>query len=126
MPPNQVLTKAVVFAASSAAVTSSRKMTDSPGAMLVTPLKTAPKAEEFELSSTFQLVIVMVFSLMLVSSNQSSATALKLFAQGAVSEMITTGTGAVSGSWSVTVRTKFNVASGVAPSERSSALMVTA
>ena len=76
------------------------KMTDSPGAMLVTPVRAMALAKALELSSTFQPVISTVLALMLVTSNQSPPTAPLPLDQGATSVTISAGGAGVSTSWS--------------------------
>src|SRR5262245_34947465 len=68
----------------------SRKITDSPGAMLVIPLIGTEAAKDCVLSSTFQPVMSTGVGPMLESSNQSAATmGLLPLDQGATSEMTT-------------------------------------
>ena len=52
----------------------SKKITDSPAAILVIPVKAKAAVKEFELSSTFQPVISSAVVPLLVTSNQSAAT----------------------------------------------------
>src|ERR1700750_1297303 len=65
----------------------SRKMTDSPGAMLVIPLKATVAANESELSSILQPVMSTAKAVVFVTSNQSAPTGLLPLDQGATSEM---------------------------------------
>ncbi len=63
------------------------KMTDSPGAMLVTPVIGTEAAKELELSSMRQPVVLTVAVPMLVTSNQSTPRELLPLDQGATSVM---------------------------------------
>ena len=64
------------------------KITDSPGAMLVMPLKGTAAAKDSELSSTFQPVMSTGPAPVLVTSNQSAPTGLLPLDHGATSVMI--------------------------------------
>src|SRR5262245_17177462 len=100
------------------------KITDSPGAMLVMLLRNAAAPNEFELSSTFQPAMFAVAVPTFVNSNQSTRREAGLLPldQGATSETINEGVPPVD---SVTVRTKFALASGVLPTVGSSTMIVT-
>src|SRR4051812_25847026 len=101
------------------------KMTDSPGAMEVMPLRATAAPNELELSSIFQPAMLTAVGPVLVTSNQSAPTGLLLLAQGATSEMTSEGLAGSSLTRSVTVRAKDAVASGVLPTMRSSRTTVT-
>src|SRR5262245_47368564 len=104
----------------------SRKITDSPGAMLVMPFRATAAANEFELSSIFQPAIFTGAGPVFVTSNQSAPTGLLPLDHGATSEMMRVGTGGASTAWSVTDRVNNAVlASGAPPSAGSSTLTVT-
>ena len=64
----------------------SRKITDSPGAIVVMPFSATAAAAEPELSSIFQPVMSIAKPVVLVTSNQSAATGLLPLDQGATSE----------------------------------------
>ena len=68
-----------------AGVAVSKKITDSPGAMLVIPLRATDAAKEPELSSIFQPVISTAVAFVFVTSNQSARTGLLPLDQGATS-----------------------------------------
>ena len=101
------------------------KMTDSPGAMLVTPFSTSALANEFELSSTFQPVNVTALAPVFVTSNQSTADGLLPLPQGATSEMTSEAGAGGTSTTSVTVNAYAAVASGVSPTVGSSTSTVT-
>jgi len=69
------------------------KITDSPGAMLVMPFKATAEPKEFELSSIFQPLMFAAAVPVLVTSNQSAASAAGLLPldHGATSEMMSVG-----------------------------------
>ena len=69
------------------------KITDSPGAMVVTPFSGTAAANDSELSSIFQPVMSTAAPPMLVTSNQSAPTGLLPLDHGATSEMINLPTG---------------------------------
>ena len=95
------------------------KITDSPAAMVVIPLKATDVAKAFESSSIFQPVMSTVLELVFVTSNQSARTELLPLDQGATSEMIS-GEGASFKSF--TAKVKVVVASVVLPTVVSSTL----
>src|SRR5262245_7761283 len=100
-------------------------MTDSPGAMVVTPLRATEAANESELSSTRQPVRFTGLLPVLVTSNQSAPTGLLPLDHGATSE---TNRDAAFGSsliTSVTARVNAVLASGVPPTVGSSTVTVT-
>src|SRR5262249_53086033 len=100
----------------------SRKITDSPGAILVMPFSATDEPNEFELSSIFQPLIIAVAVPTLVTSNQSAATGLLPLDHGETSEMTIEGVPPVG---AVTVSVKLAEASGVAPTAGSSTFTVT-
>src|SRR5262245_14871593 len=65
----------------------SMKMTDSPGAMLVMPLRGTAAANDCELSSIFQPEIFTAKAVGFVTSSQSAPTGLLPLDHGATSEM---------------------------------------
>jgi hypothetical protein len=68
--PNQVLRKDAPTVVGEGV---SRKITDSPAAMLVIPFRATDDAKEFEASSIFQPLMLTAALPVLVSSNQSAA-----------------------------------------------------
>src|SRR5262249_40409883 len=70
----------------SAPLMTSRKITDSPGAILAMPLRGAA-ANDCELSSLFQPEIFTACAVVFVTSNQSAPTGLLPLDHGATSEM---------------------------------------
>ena len=66
----------------------SMKMTDSPGAIVVTPFSASDEPKENELSSTRQPEMFAAAVPTLVTSNQSSPTGLLPLDHGATSEMM--------------------------------------
>ena len=99
----------------------SRKITDSPAAIVVTPLRAIAVAKLFELSSILKPVMSTGCAQVLVSSIQSAPTGLSPLLHGATSETISVaGAGAAV---TVTVSGAL-VASGVAPTETSSTATV--
>src|SRR5215813_2868776 len=105
------------------AVAVSMKITDSPGAMLVTPFNGTDTANEFELSSIVQPTRLTDAVPKLVTSNQSAATGLLPLDQGAASVIARLiGPPPPAG---VITRVYATLASGVAPTEVSSTLTVT-
>ena len=94
---------AIIVAALVALV--SKKITDSPGAMLVIPVNGNDAVKEFELSSTFQPVISRGALPLLVTSNQSAPTLVVLLDQEATSVILTETIGTVSTKTSVTFNT---------------------
>ena len=80
----------------------SRKITDSPAAMLVMPFSATAEANASELSSIFQPVMSTAVPPMFVTSNQSAATGLLPLDHGATSEMKSTGAAGFSFTMSVT------------------------
>ena len=93
----------------------SMKITDSPGAMLVTPLSVTAVANASELSSTFQPVMLTGVEPELVTSNQSAPTGLLPLDHGATSEMTSDAPAGISIATSVTVRRNDVDASGEVP-----------
>ena len=83
----------------------SKKITDSPAAMLVIPVKAKAAVKELELSSTFQPEISRAALPLLVTSNQSAATVVVLLDQEAASVILTETIGVVSTKTSVTSKT---------------------
>ncbi len=67
--PNQAVLNAGIVVSG---VAVSRKITDCPGAILVTPLRDTELAEELELSSIFQPVMSTALVPIFVTSNQSA------------------------------------------------------
>src|SRR5262245_27009972 len=99
------------------------KITDSPGAMLVTPFKARADPNEFELSSTFHPAMFAAAVPTFVTSNQSSPTGLLPLDHGATSEMIRLAVPPVE---AVTARTRLPLASGaLLPTAGSATLTVT-
>src|SRR5215831_18500911 len=99
------------------------KITDSPGAMLVTPFRGTETANEFELSSIVQPTRLTADVPKFVTSNQSRATGLFPLDQGAASVMARLiGPPPPAG---VMARVYDTLASGVAPTVVSSTLTVT-
>jgi hypothetical protein len=70
--PNQVFRKDALTVVGEFVEVVSRKITDSPAAMLVMPVNAAAAPKEFELSSTFQPLMLTAALLVLVNSNQSA------------------------------------------------------
>src|SRR4051794_38312304 len=101
------------------------KMTDSPGAMLVMPLRGTAEPKDAELSSTFHPAMLMAASLTLVTSNQSAENGLLPLDHGAISEMTSAGCEGSSLTTSRRARLKSAVASGVAPTLVSSRTTLT-
>lgn len=99
--PNQLLKK---LATVSAGAADSTKMTDSSGAIVVTPFKATALANAPELSSTFQPVMSSAVAPLLVTSNQSAPTGLLPLDHGATSEMVTEAAVGVSLAMSLTDR----------------------
>ena len=95
------------------------KITDSPAAMVVMPLKAIDEVKAFELSSTLEPVMSTALELLFVTSNQSAPTELLPLDQGATSEIIS-GEGASFKSF--TAKVKVVVASVVLPTVVSSTL----
>src|SRR5215470_11064497 len=114
--------KACALAGRSDEVAVSMKTTDSPGAMLVTPLSGTETANEFELSSIVQPTRLTDEVPKFVTSNQSAATGLFPLDQGAASVIARLIAPLEAG---VIVRVYAVLASGVPPTVVSSTLTVT-
>ena len=102
------------------------KITDSPAAILLMPLKATAASKLSELSSNFQPLMSMVLLPRLVISNQSAVSGLLPLDQGATSEMMRSTVVGFSMTWSINRRSKLALASGVAPTAESSTVTVTA
>ena len=79
------------------------KMTDSPGAMSVTPVSATAVPKALELSSILQPAMFTAVAPVFVTSNQSAPTGLFPLLQGATSEMTSDEAGGVSPPTSVSV-----------------------
>src|SRR5262245_48894636 len=105
-----------------AGVSLSMKITESPGAMLVTPFNPTARPKTLQLSSIFQPEISTTALPILVTSNQSVPSGLLPLDQGATSEMMMEPVPVAA---TVTDKRKSTLASGLPATAGSFTLTVT-